>query len=111
MSGYLQRKKPMKRRGKRTIAWDWTRRKLKVAFERAGITSCEIMDSSWCTGNHNLSFAHSLKRRFIATQAQLEEVALACVNCHDNIEKLGHVAMARIVRETIAARETPVVLK
>lgn len=101
----------MKRVGKRTLEWDRTRRKLKIAFERAGITSCEIMESSWCTGDHNLSFAHSLKRRFITTQAQLEEVVLCCVNCHENIEALGHKRMARTIRTMITARETPVVLK
>lgn len=108
-SGFLKRKTPIKKRGKRVLAWEKTRRALKVEFERAGIVTCEI-HLEGCARNFNLSFAHAEKRRFITTQEQLEEVCLACVNCHNAIEKSSHEAMAIVVRGTIQNRETPVLL-
>lgn len=92
----------MKRRGPKTAAWENVRRKLKVAFERAGITRCET-----CGGTFALSFAHDRKRREITTDEQLYTVAL-CAQHHDMIEKWPHAEMAIFVRNIIESRETPV---
>lgn len=100
-----KRKKPMKKRGKKTLAWETTRRKLKVAFEAAGITRCER-----CWSSFGLSFAHSLPRRFITTQAELEEVILACATCHQTIDLGSKERQHAMVLDTISKRETPVIL-
>lgn len=90
-------------KGKKTRAWEATRRNLKVRFEAAGITRCEL-----CGGTFALSWGHRYKRRFITTQEELETVALLDQACHTRIEAMSHAEMKRIVDEIIAARETPV---
>lgn len=102
----LTRKTQMKKGGHRTWQWARTRAKLKVRFERAGITRCELRVCTGCTGSHYLSFAHAVKRRFITTQQELEEVALACLACHQTIEAFNHEDMKSIVRLAISERET-----
>lgn len=87
--------------------WPALRAKLKVRFERAGLTRCEI-GYVGCKGGLFLGFAHSKKRRNITTQAEREEVALACVACHQLIEIGPEAEMTQIVREIIAKRETAV---
>lgn len=100
----LQSKTPMKRKGKKTLAWDKVKRELKPQFERAGITTCELRRKQ-CTGNYFLTWAHRVKRRFITTDAELSTVVLACVNCHLEIEIMSHAAMKREVDSVIARRE------
>lgn len=93
----------MKRRGKKTAAWESTRAKLKVRFFNIGLTYCELCGSTFA-----LSFAHSLKRNDIKTQEQLEECVLLCQGCHRLLEDGNKYEMHRRILEIIAARETAV---
>lgn len=79
--------------------WSKVRARLKKTFENLGITFCEI-----CGSTFNLSFAHSKKRRFITSEAELTEVCLICIPCHQEIETLPHVEMHRKVIEIIERR-------
>lgn len=105
----LQRKAALRRVGKRGREWEQARAKLKVTFERAGITTCELQ-SAVCERNYFLGFAHSLRRRFIATPEQLNEVLLCCQPCHQLLDLCSAEDTASLVRKTIAARQTPVIL-
>ena len=87
-----------------TKQWNSTRKTLKKEFEYKGITTCELRYEG-CWINNALSYAHSKKRRFICTEDDLREVALACVPCHQKIERLPHDEMERIVREVIERRK------
>lgn len=97
----------LQKKGKKTREWDKVRAKLKVAFEKAGITSCEIKCEG-CWLDAGLGFAHSVKRRFITTPELMAEAALACINCHNLIEAMPHTRMADVVRTVIAHRPVPV---
>lgn len=88
-------------RGKKTKGWEAARKKLKVRFERSGVTRCEK-----CGSGFALSFAHRKKRADVTTPEELETVALLCCVCHDGIEKLSHEEMFAAVDEIIHARET-----
>lgn len=91
--------------GKRTKAWESTRRKLKVAFECAGIVECEL---KWpgCWRDNSLGFAHHKKRRNLKPE-ELTIVILACsAECHRKLELLPEKEMEQIVLTTIANRET-----
>lgn len=103
----LTRYAPMKKRGKRTLAWEACRRKLKREFEAAGITACEN-----CGGTYNLGFAHRFKRRFITTAEELRTVALLDQRCHDRFERIGHYAMFHGITRIItdAGRTVPATL-
>jgi hypothetical protein len=61
--------------------WNTARRKLKVQFERAGQTRCQL-----CGSGMFLGFAHRLKRRYITTDDELSIAALLCVQCHEKLE-------------------------
>ena len=84
--------------------WESTRLALRKRFQKAGIDYCELHYAG-CWVNNNLSFAHSMKRRKIRTQEELEEVIVACVPCHQILEVKPPEEMLRIVRETIKERE------
>ncbi len=99
----------LKQLGKKGTAWARERAKLKVAFERAGITTCEAQGLG-CWRDNGLGFAHTLKRRNATTPEQLREVVLACNHCHDALELLPEHLMAVAIRGIIAARPRPVVL-
>lgn len=96
----------MKRAGKRTKEWEATRAKLKVRFERVGITVCEL-GYPGCWRDNGLTFAHSKKRRNIGP-GELEEACLACIVCHDAIEILPEEEMTTIVRGVISRRKKAV---
>jgi hypothetical protein len=83
--------------------WINARPKLKAKFLRAGITSCE---ARWvgCWRMRGLTFAHSLKRRHITDSAQMNEVALLCVICHNRTELKGEAKMYVEIRGLIATR-------
>lgn len=81
--------------------WHNARRKLKIQFERMGVTRCEM-----CQGTFALSFAHRLKRRFITTEEELMTVALLCQKDHERIEHSGHDEMFRRITEIISNRHT-----
>ena len=84
--------------------WEATRLQLKKKFSRMGIEHCEL-NYKGCWNNNALSFAHSMKRRKITSQEDLEEVILCCVPCHEILERKPAEEMLRIVRETIKKRE------
>ena len=84
--------------------WEATRLLLKKKFSRMGIEHCEL-NYKGCWRNNALSFAHSMKRRKITSQSDLEEVILACVPCHERLEHKSAEEMMDIVKETIRKRE------
>lgn len=98
-----------KKKGKKTLAWEAARKRLKVAFKQAGITTCELNMAEKCWRDNGLGFAHTLKRRNITTEEGLLRVCLACNPCHDEIEALGQFKMAEIVGRVILTRPVPVV--
>jgi hypothetical protein len=66
--------------------WNSIRKTLKVQFEEAGITRCELRLPD-CTPTNYLGFAHTTKRRDIK---DLKRVVLACANCHNKVEYYCH---------------------
>ena len=86
--------------GKKTIAWQLVRAKLKDKFESMGITYCEL-NYPGCLVNNFLGFAHAKKRRCLKEE-ELEDVILTCVNCHTRLEYSP--GMEKAVRGTIKAR-------
>ena len=93
----------MLRVGKRTRDWERRRAKLKVRFERVGITYCEF-GYDGCSGESALSFAHPDKRRFLSGD-QLDVVALACIfNCHKKLELMPRDKMKTEVMRVIEGR-------
>jgi uncharacterized protein with PIN domain len=83
---------------KQTV-WNNTRRKLKLQFERDGITRCEQ-----CGSGMFLGFAHRLKRRFIQDKYELMMVALLCVKCHEFWEHGSHERMFEGITAIIEKR-------
>jgi hypothetical protein len=88
---------------KSVLDWPKTKKSLTYSFAQVNITCCEIQLPG-CKRDSFLTFAHSRKRRYIKTQQQLEEVALACVLCHMRIEALPESEMTKIVQEIISER-------
>lgn len=99
----LLRTTRLKKAGKKVKRWAKVRRSLKAEFLRAGITRCE---GGWegCMRDDGLTFAHSLKRRHITSDALMREVACLCLICHNRIEVMGEEKMSRIVRGIIEGR-------
>ena len=95
------KRSPLRRKGKRGLAWDRTRAKLKVRFERAGLTRCEV-----CGTDNALGFADSKPRRMITTQAEMEEVALLCNADHHEADSHGHENQENVIKFIISKRET-----
>lgn len=93
---------PLNRRGKKTIAWEKVRAQLKIRFERAGITTCEL-GYEGCLYNNFLTFAHKDKRRYLSEE-ELWDVCLACVSCHDKIERMPRLEMRKIVEGIMKGR-------
>lgn len=108
-SGFTKPRKPMRRVSAKNW-WEKLRPKVKVEFERAGITTCELTLAGCCHDNF-LGFAHSLKRRNIKTEEEKREVILCCNVCHDFIERLPERRMWQIVKATIGARSATIVVK
>ena len=79
--------------------WNTVRQKLKVEFERQGITRCEE-----CNAAYPRSFSHRYKRRFITTDAELRTVALLCIPCHEKYEFAGHEKMFEGINRIIERR-------
>lgn len=100
--------KPRKalRAGKKTKAWDATRRKLKVESERSGLITCELRGIVLheCSYDNFLGYAHDAKRRKLSRE-DLKRAILICNNAHDVIEFWSPEEMKRIVNDTIAARK------
>lgn len=89
--------------GKKTQAWNRARAKLIKKFRKWGIESCELRFKG-CTGKSFTGFAHKDKRRYLS-EDELEDVVLACGNCHDYIEyQLPRAQMRETVERVIAIR-------
>lgn len=93
---------PLKRLGKKGLAWEKIRRDLKARFQRAGITTCELQWPA-CWNDNGLGFAHAKKRRNLKA-GELSVVALLCNGCHEAIEILPEHEMERLVMAVIAGR-------
>lgn len=79
--------------------WTKIRAGLKRDFERAGVTYCQ-MCGSHSGGTLGLSFAHRVKRRFIASDDEAEKrtVALLCTYpCHNKLE----VGSKKVMYDTV----------
>lgn len=100
-----KKRKPLKRAGKKTDAWERTRKQLIPRFAAAGIMTCEL-GYIGCFKDNFLSFAHSMKRRRITSQEELEECILACTSCHQIAENRRD--MTEIIRGVIARRKVKV---
>lgn len=90
--------------GRKTKAWEATRRKLKVKYAAMGVTFCELRYEG-CKRDDWLSFAHGRKRRHLAGNELETLTILACTPCHDQIEALTESEMCAIVLNVIAARK------
>lgn len=92
-----------KSNGPKTKANKKANAQLKRKFEAQGITSCELGYTD-CTRDNFLSWAHGRKRRHLK-EGELETlVCLACIVCHQVIERLPEAQMTKIVKEIIRAR-------
>jgi hypothetical protein len=87
----------------KTREWQDAKRVLKPAFEKAGITFCELRLDKSCWGSVGLSWAHSKKRADIEDD-ELYEVVVACAYCHTIIEGMPKEKMTKLVRGIIAKR-------
>jgi hypothetical protein len=94
----------VKRRGKKTIAWEKARAELKKQFLHWGVISCEFPFPHHCWRTEGLSFAHSKKRRNIVGD-ELMEVALLCPIAHEAVERLPEKEMCEIIRNIIKHRQ------
>lgn len=69
---------------------DEINKKLKKMFEEKGILSCEIKRKN-CNKTYGLTWAHRHKRNWYLGRQELlsdfNQVALACLNCHIEIEQ------------------------
>lgn len=99
------RRSRMKGVGKATKEWNAVRRRLKVQYEAAGITECEL-GYPGCTRDNFLSFAHGRKRRHLQGDELEKLVCLACLNCHERIERLPESAMCGVVELVISERSS-----
>jgi hypothetical protein len=88
----------MIRAGKKSKANKKNNAELKRIFEGLQITFCER-----CGNKFGLTFAHSLKRRFIQTDEQMKEVAVLCVPCHQFVERQPD--MTAIIQSIISRRQ------
>lgn len=92
--------------GKKTKEWNATIPKLKRRFSKAGIETCEIRLAG-CWNNKALSFAHIDKRRELKKE-ELEKVVLACIPCHQQVEKMPRLEMRKTLETIIINRKTKV---
>jgi len=76
-------------KGKRTIAWEQARKKLKEEYLAKGITTCELRLPG-CWHDNGLSFCHRHKRSWYWSQEELlaafNQTILGCIHCHNIIE-------------------------
>lgn len=86
--------------GKKTKEWAKVRKELKKDFETMGITTCELRVEG-CWNNNALSFAHTLKRRNVT---DLKRVVLACVPCHQKVERMIEAQMEAYLENIIKKR-------
>lgn len=89
--------------GKKTLANMKANAQLKREFEAKGITTCELGYAN-CTPDDFLSWAHGKKRRKLQADELTTCVILACINCHERIERMSPDGMLAIVQSVIAER-------
>ncbi|HZX13025.1 MAG: hypothetical protein UV58_C0013G0014 [Candidatus Wolfebacteria bacterium GW2011_GWC1_43_10] len=65
--------------------WTKQRRKLKIEYEKRGITTCELRFPG-CWFDNALGFAHRYKRSDPRCEHTFKGTILACNPCHDKIE-------------------------
>jgi hypothetical protein len=87
--------------GKKTKAWTNARNKLKVVFQRWGITACEE-----CFTTEGLGFAHLSKRRNLKAEdlGDPNKVVLLCNQDHWKHEQKGESRMAIELQKIIDRR-------
>lgn len=91
--------------GKRTIKRIAMNKRLAKMFIDRGLPqTCEIKLDSGCMRTFSLSWAHSKKSRFIVSDSDWMEAALACPHCHGKIEAMSHEQMYEHVMEAIGRR-------
>lgn len=91
------------KKGKKTLEWEKVRKQLVVDFSKAGIKSCEAKLEG-CWNQRALSFAHVDKRRNLE-EGEIKKVILACIPCHQILERLGSVEMRKNIEAIIASRK------
>ena len=89
--------------GKKTKEWNNARIDLKKEFTAMGIIACELKFQPVCWGNNALSFAHLDKRRYL-TKEDLKKAVLACIPCHDVVEKMSREEMRKLLQNIIDDR-------
>lgn len=71
---------------------------------------CELQISPNCTRTRLLTWAHSLKSRFILTDKDWQEAARACLPCHDVADSMKHSEMKALVLLAISKRKKKQIL-
>jgi hypothetical protein len=106
-NGRLRKRKSKKVSEKKMTPdeWDEIRTKeLKRQFAADGNTRCEGQLDEYCTPDDYLTFAHTLKRRHIHTEADKRNCALLCRTCHLKLELMGEARMKRQIEKIIERR-------
>lgn len=88
-------------------SWNSVRKKLKPLFLEAGVTWCEL---SWegCDWPKTKTFAHSMRRVYLETKEDMEDVILACQTCHGKLDAKEHEDTYNIVQAAKLKRQVPV---
>jgi hypothetical protein len=90
--------------GKRTLKRRAMNNRLaKMFIEKGYQQTCELKEDG-CLRAFSLSWAHSKKSRYIVTDDDWMEAALACPHCHDKIEAMSHEEMFEKVMSAIGRR-------
>lgn len=94
----LKRGSRLRAKGKKVLAWDRERRKLKIDSARNERTTCELRGviEHDCTVDDYLGYAHPAKRRKLSAE-DLKVAILVCNSVHDLLERMKPEEMKRIV--------------
>jgi hypothetical protein len=95
----MNRKKGMKKIGKKGKQWLKIRSEELPKFEQVGITRCEN-----CGSDYILDPAHRKKRRY-CDEAELRIFSILCRKCHTEIEDSGHENMFNKITAIIENRK------
>ena len=101
--------------GKKVNDWEAAKKVLKPAFAAVGLTYCEVgyylqqipeHADRIATHNHSffLTWAHGDKRNNLVGNELITLVALACVDCHNYIERMPAEKMRAIIEAIIKSR-------
>lgn len=105
------------KQGTKGKEWTAAKRRLKKAFQQAGITYDELTPyllnnpkyaemARHCRPGYFLTWAHGDKRRHLQENELYSLVVLAGIDAHNVIEKLPRQEMRAIVEEIIQKRQT-----